>query len=345
MPRTGFVTDYLLQWYVAVSLAVLAVLWIRRARRLGATPLRLLGGNALLVAALGAFAFVAGETWFRYGYDATDSYGLTMTNWAWFGRHFEANSWGLRDREPQVPRPGGVRRIAFLGDSFVAGYGVADPAARFPDLVRAELERRGGSPIDVWNAGGIGWSTGDELAWLREVQPQARFDHVVLAYCLNDADDLLTPAERFDRRSVRRSAWFQPWQSFFADFLWFRLNLARDTRVDGYYGWVTRAYEDEAVWARQAARIRALGDYCRTQGIRFDAVVFPLFDSWGDGYAFDAAHDRVVAAFQSAGARVLDLRATYRGIPGRELVANRYDAHPNPRAHELAARAILAAFF
>ncbi len=345
MPSTGFVADYLVFWYVALSLAALTVIWIRRARREGATTFRVVVGNALVLVTLLSGVALSGETWFRYGYDATDSYGLTMTNWAWFRRHFTVNRFGLRDWEWRMEKAAGVERIAFLGDSFAGGYGVADPDDRFPDRVGRALASRQPGTTEVWNAGGVGWSTADEFTWLREFQPTARFDRVVLAYCLNDSDDLLTAAERFDRESVPRMTVINPWQSFLFDFLWFRTRMTRDARVDGYFDWVTRAYEDDDIWSRQEQRIRALGAYCGEAGIALDVVVFPLFNSWGGDYPFDPAHDRVVAAFESTGARVLDLRASYEGIAGSDLVVNRYDAHPNERAHGLAADAIIERFF
>jgi len=348
MPPTGFVADYLVFWYVALSLAALTVIWIRRARREGATTFRVAVGNGLVLLTLLSGVALAGETWFRYGYDETDSYGLTMTNWAWFGRHFSRksmNSWGMRDREWRMDKAPGVERIGFVGDSFAAGYGVADAADRFPDRVRRTLGVRHPGRHDVWNASVVGWSTADELGWLQDVQSTAHFDRVVLAYCLNDSDDLLTAAERLDRASVPRMTAVNPWQSFLFDFLWFRTRMASDTRVDGYFDWVTRAYEDEEIWDAQERRIAELGAYCKKAGIALDVVVFPLFNSWGDGYPFDRAHDRVAEAFEAAGARVLDLRPTYAGIDSSELVVNRYDAHPNERAHGLAADAIVERFF
>jgi hypothetical protein len=345
MPDTGFITDYLVFWYVLVSVLALTVIWVRHARRAGATLMRVVVGNALVLATLLSATALAGETWFRYVYDETDSYGLTMTNWAWFHRHFEVNSWGMRDREWQREKAEGVERIGFVGDSFAAGYGVPDTDDRFPDRVGRILADRGTDAAEVWNAGGIGWSTGDELGWLRDVQPTAHFDRVVLAYCLNDSDDLLTADERLDRRTVPRMTALNPWQSFLFDFLWFRVRMASDDRVDGYFDWVTRAYDDEELWRKQAERIGELGAFCAEEGIALDVVVFPLFNSWGEGYPFDRAHDHVVTAFEAAGARVLDLRPIYAGLSSEELVVNRFDAHPNERAHGLAADAIVETFF
>ena len=121
--------------------------------------------------------------------------------------------------------------------------------------------------------------------------------------------------------------------------------MTNDDRVDGYFDWVTRAYEDEDVWTAQVARINALAEYCSHQGIQLDVVVFPLFNSWGDAYPFAQAHDRVARAFEAVGVRVLDLRPVYAGLTSAKLVVSRFDAHPNERAHELAADAVVERFF
>jgi len=62
MPPTGFVSDYLVFWYVLLSLAALTVLWIRRSRRKGATTLRVAVGNLLVLLTLVSGVALAGET-------------------------------------------------------------------------------------------------------------------------------------------------------------------------------------------------------------------------------------------------------------------------------------------
>ena len=42
---------------------------------------------------------------------------------------------------------------------------------------------------------------------------------------------------------------------------------------------------------------------------------------------------------------VIDLRDAYRGIPGSELVASRFDSHPGARAHGIAARVVADRLF
>ena len=105
--------------------------------------MRLVAGNVLVLATLVATLVVLGETYLRYVYDATDSYGLTLTNFAWFNRHVTFNSDGFRDREYEDTawKPG-VTRVACVGDSFTMGYGVPDVADVWPQRVGAALPAR-----------------------------------------------------------------------------------------------------------------------------------------------------------------------------------------------------------
>jgi hypothetical protein len=343
-PAGGYVADYLSFW--GVWLLVVGAVWLFfRATRGRTGVLRLIAGNALVLLALLWTAVVAAETYLRYVYDQTDQYGLTMTNRAWFRRHVMSNSRGFRDREFVAERRPGVARVAFVGDSFAYGWGIRDPKLAFPGLVGAALDARKPGGFEVYNFSAPGMSTTDEALIVEQLAETRTIDRVVLAYCLNDPDDLLPRDRTFDRENSPRIPWFRQTWSFLADFLWFRLRLRDDPKVQGYFEWEKEAYEDPAIWGRQCDQFKRIADACRAASMRLDVVVFPFFHRWGDAYDFGACHERVALAWKSLGVDVIDLREVYRGIPGAELVVNRFDAHPNERAHDLAARAILARAF
>jgi lysophospholipase L1-like esterase len=342
LPAAGYLADYLVFWGVWVGVVGATWAFFRF------VPLRhrkLVVGNALVFAAMLWSVVLAAETYLRYGYDGTDSYGLTMTNRAWFGRHVERNELGLRDSEFQFVKPPGVQRVAFVGDSFTFGYGVERTDDLFPRRVGHLLERQGLRRFETWNLGIVGANTAQEAALIEQATPEWGVNHVVLAYCLNDVEDLLPPERRPDRRTVPRPTWVAPWRSFLADFLWFRVRMQSDDRVRGYFDWVLEAYEDPECWSQQKARFRRIADHCRRTGTRLDVAVFPFFGSWGSGYGFHEAHDKTAAAWKELDVRVLDLRATYRGIPASDLMVSRFDAHPNESAHALAAEAIAKRVF
>src|SRR3954466_15012238 len=69
---------------------------------------------------------------------------------------FRSNSQGLRGPEISVERPPGTSRVAVLGDSFVAGYGVRDQDTlthRLAELLDIDLAPR---TVQVINLGRVG---------------------------------------------------------------------------------------------------------------------------------------------------------------------------------------------
>jgi len=54
-----------------------------------------------------------------------------------------------------------------------------------------------------------------------------------------------------------------------------------------------------------------------------------------------AQKDPAALPWKELGVDAIDLREAYRGIPASDLVVGRFDSHPNPRAHEIAAREVL----
>jgi hypothetical protein len=215
----------------------------------------------------------------------------------------------------------------------------------FPQRIGAALAVREPGAWECWNLGIIGWQTGDEASLLSRIVPTGEIDHVVLAYCLNDVEDLLPPERRFMREEASRAPFLAPWRSFLLDTLWYRLELRGDPRVAGYFEWVQDAYEDPVLWPQQVDRFRWIANHCARHRVRLDIVVFPFFGVWGPEYPFDAAHDRVQEAWNSLGVRVVDLRFAYRANEADTLVVNRFDAHPNELAHSIAADALLEELF
>ena len=59
------------------------------------------------------------------------------------------------------------------------------------------------------------------------------------------------------------------------------------------------------------------------------------------GGSFADAHQRLTAFFEREGIPCLDLRPVLEPHLAERLVVNASDAHPSPRAHKLAAEAML----
>ena len=343
-PAGGYTSDYLAFW--AIWVAIVAGTWIYFRRTRGRTGrARLVAGNLLVFATLLWTAVVAGETYLRYVYDATDQWALTLTNFSWFRRHYRANSLGFRDREFTGAKPPGTVRVGCVGDSFTMGWGVRDANDTYPQRLGTALEAKAPGGFQVLNLGVNGTDTAAHADFVARIAPKGGLDRVILGYCLNDTDDLFPDDRRFLANSMPRVPWISPTCSFVADFLWFRLRLRSEPRVKGYFDWELEAYQDPKIWNAQCERFRRIAETCSKSGIRLDVVVFPFFADWGENYRFGICHDRVAQAWKKLGVDAIDLRDAYRGIPGSDLAVNRFDAHPNERAHAMAAQTLLDRLF
>ena len=97
---------------------------------------------------LGVIAMAA-ETYLRFVAVYTDSFGVSLPARRWFALYTNLNSLGCRDKEWSVARSSGVRRIAFVGDSFTYGWGIERVEDRFVDLIQAEFDRRRTELLDA----------------------------------------------------------------------------------------------------------------------------------------------------------------------------------------------------
>ncbi len=101
------------------------------------------------------------------------------------------NSYGIRERQYELPKPPGVVRIVMLGDSFVFGLGVAldDRCGRF---LEESLRARAIAPpgvIEVLQIGIPSWNILAECAYLRRQLGLLQPDLVVHVVVHNDIDD------------------------------------------------------------------------------------------------------------------------------------------------------------
>ena len=103
-----------------------------------------------------------------------------------FIRTYErTNSHGQRDRERQLEKPGGVRRILLLGDSVVEGYGLPEP-----NIISTRLEKLfTEGDVEVLNFGVSAYCTRAEVELLEVKGLRFDPDVVVIVFVENDFDN------------------------------------------------------------------------------------------------------------------------------------------------------------
>jgi hypothetical protein len=300
---------------------------------------KLILGNLLVLAVLLLITGTAGEIYYRFIVDTTDSFSLTRVCDRWFKRHYEFNRAGARDNIEYLPeRNSALRRITFLGDSFTAGHGIRDVEQRFTNRIRRSLGR--GWEVHTLAANGL--DTGAEVQSLTNyVQGGYELETLVLVYALNDISDIVPEWADILQRiyGYKQNEGFWVKKSFFINTLYYRFKASHDPDVSHYYDFLRGAY-DSYLWEVQTNRLRSLKDLCDSKGARLMVVTFPFLHSPGPDYAYEDIHGRLEAFWDELGVANLDLRDLYLPYSPGELVIGKYDAHPNEFAHGLAAEEI-----
>jgi lysophospholipase L1-like esterase len=313
------------------------LLWLRRHLKRRAAPARwphVLLANLLSLALLLALATLAGEIYFRFIYDSTDSLLYTKVSRRWMQRYWHDNGNQLRDNvNYQRQIPPGKRRITFVGDSFTAGHGIKNVEDRFVNRLR-----RAHPDWDIHMLAKPGFDTGDELTCLDFVLTNHwQIDQVVLVYCLNDISDLMPQRyEAFQRvnAQIEQSSWLVQ-NSYLMNIIAHRINLRRNPFMSGYYDLVRDGYRGP-MWEEQKERLTAFRDMVESHGGRLSVVTFPFLNDLGPNYGYQFVHDELDQFWRGLHVPHLDLLALYRQYTPEKITVNRLDAHPNEFAHAIA---------
>jgi hypothetical protein len=293
--------------------------------------------NLILLVFLGSFLLAAAETYYRFAVDTTDSFGRTRLNTRWFQRHWKLNEMGYRDSVTVYPLAWapGRHRITFLGDSFTAGHGVTEVEDRFANRVRDAME----AEVHVW--ADLGYDTGHHLELVQGLIGKGyQFDQVVLVYNLNDIGDLWPKWKAMC--DAIRSAPPPPLlirHSYFLDTWYYRLKARLNPDIANYCQSMIECYQGR-LWDEQQKRLKQLRDLVEGRGGHFLVVTFPFLQHLGPDYEFRAVHAQLGRFWQDLGVPHLDLLDLYEAHRNETFTVNRHDAHPNARAHALAAEAI-----
>jgi len=309
-----------------VVLLTLATLAVALAGARGARPARALVRLALVAVVLLACEGVAATI------GRTHSVGYTLASRLWFARHWREprNSLGYRDVEHVED---GRRKLFVLGDSFVAGVGIADVRERFSDRLQAAL----GEHTQVHNLGFNGADTRQE-AYLLETYP-FRPDVLVLSYYIND---ILGAAAALGHREppFRPYANLAPplaWlvtRSYLLDFVYWLLPQRDQAGIRKH---LARCFTWPEVVALHEQDLQHIVDWTRAKGCDLIAVVFPSLIQLEESAAWVAP---ALGVFARNGVPALDVRTLLRDLAPEERVINQNDPHPSARVHALVAEAL-----
>ena len=341
----GYMFDYILWWVLYLSLLLHTWCFFKLFPWKVYRKLGLSLGNGLVFLCLIGFVALAAESYLRFACVQTDSFGVSLPARRWFALHSKLNSLGCRDREWSPVKPPGVRRIAFVGDSFTYGWGIELPERRFSDRIQSLFDGRAPNTVEVMNVAKPGWDTGAQLQPIQDMIALYGVDEVVLCYVANDIEKLLPTRDEFNPTRPPEVQFFNMDSSCLMDYLYRRLYLPRIPSVKNYHDWLAEGFADEDIGRRHQQQLITIINHCREKDVTLHVVLLPFIRTSGNKLQVAALHALLRKFFEANQTPVVDLYPPIAGLPADELVVNRADAHPNERAHALFAQVIWQAFY
>ena len=292
------------------------------------------------------------ELYFALIYDASDSFNMTNVSKKWFKLHVEPQQHALKitDREGIVFRDDreypkltpNQRHLVFFGDSFTFAQGVPEVRDRFSNRVRAALEPASQGKVVVSNLA----DAGTDLHWIERLMELLfanghHVDTAVYVLCLNDIETFHERHKTYYQDLGKHSPTFFLFRdTYFFNWVYFRVRQATLPQVRGYFSFVEEYYSGEP-WERMSRKLDHVQQLCKANGTDFRIVVFPFLHNLGPEYPFREAHQKIVQHCRLREIPVLDLEPELTPFAAKGLTANRFDAHPNELAHQVASEAIL----
>lgn len=341
----GYPGDYLLWWLIYLSLVVHTWCFFKFFPRRKRHKLGLVIGNMLVFGCLIGPVALAGESYFRFMCVEIDAFGMSLPARRWFALYTKLNSLGCRDIEWKREKPPGVRRIAFVGDSFAYGWGIERVEDRFSDRIGAMFDRRSPGTVEVMNVAKPAWDTGAQSRPIQDMIEHYDVDEIVLCHVLNDIEGLLPTRPNFDPTRPPDPTWFNPDSSYLLHYLYLRLWLPRAPTVRGYHDWLARGFLDPQVRREHQRQLGAIIGHCKARGVVLRAALLPFIRTGGEELQVPAVQARLREFFEANEVPVVDLLPATQGHDPAELVVNEQDSHPNELAHQLFAEAIWRAFY
>jgi len=249
----------------------------------------------------------------------------------------------LSPDDVSVDKPAGTLRILLLGDSIGAGLTLPF-GERMSTLLEARLEASLGRTVEVLNFSVNGYKTVQEARLLETSAGRFDPDLILLAYCMNDVANSLTPTVWFcEPPAPRVYLWEEVTE---------RLGAAAENR-ELYVPTFGPHYGDSRYW-HELYNVRSLGWqsvaegfdriswYGQEHGVRVLVVIFPFLlpEGWYRG-GVEPLHRQVAAAARNRGFEMLDLLPVFARYDAEDLRAEPEDLfHPNAEGHRIAAEAI-----
>lgn len=260
----------------------------------------------------------------------------------------DINDYGLRSpREIEIQKPLGTWRAVCLGDSFT--YGLKIPfektySRRLEELLAA---RPGSGAVEVWNAGTNGYTSCQELAWLKHYGLALDPDVVTVGFVMNDVLPIApgsVPSPVPGRQELLRVPLFE-WiiKSSLGSAERKREKSEDERWVAEYQGQVelypSSSPRAKALWDDALGCLRELARITRENDIRLVLIVFPSIVQMNEPVPEPEPQALLRALAAEEGMIFVDLLPAFAEIGRPALIGD--VSHPSVQGNEAAAQEIL----
>lgn len=320
---------------LGITIFLLPLIYLRR-RQLNwrTTENLLLLGLSLFITLMGV------EFYFKLFFAQSDGFD-TLARENWRDRYYDHtfNSFNFRDQEWTAEKVAGKTKVMVVGDSFVEGFGINDPADRFPDLLADML----GPEFVVFNLGKRGAGTREEMEKMAEYPFEP--DILVWTYFINDIDDAardleLDGPQRVPAIPPRLEPLVE--NSYAFNFVYWRLyRLSMGDNEDERWQWRQTAFDDPVVGEAHRQDLLSIHQQTVEQGIPLIVVVFPdMVETEATQYIAQP----IIDLFRAQDVPVLDVTPLIADLPPADRIVNSVDVHPNELVHARVATALYERF-
>ncbi|GEM_PF-1603807 len=282
-------------------------------------------------------AFSLFEAYFRYLYDQSDGLGFLKVNARWQARHIVFNSDFFRDRNFESKKEG-TARICAIGDSITLGGGIKDVNNRFTNILEKKL-KDSSKNAEVYNLGKSGYDTDGEV----KIYDQTKFlncDIIILAYFMNDAQpeggSTGTPIIANESHTTKLVSTISNF-SYFFNYLYWRLSARYEKTFSELKNADLGAYQNPQVFENHKKTVISWLGQMKADNKKVIVIIFP-FVHLLPNYPATQIHNQMSQIFKENGADgVIDLLDYLKGKNAKDLIASKFDYHPNEYVHRFAA--------
>lgn len=267
----------------------------------------------------------------------------------WFKKYWKLNKFDFRDRDFSFKDIQDKKIILYIGDSYVAGHGIKNPADRSPDLLEKLLKEE----YFIINGGRSGAGTLTESNFIRSFPLQPSY--VVLNHVPNDIEDRIPPDDNITSLYKKEDAPFAKFlfkhsrNSVFGDMVYYFVKGSSFAKLQkqyakehptfktNMYNW----YQEDSIFAQHLADLQETADYV------IDSMKTSLiFVTYPDSYDFDSSNiyiNKKIEASLRPNQKLYFLNTTeIFKTKGIKTKVNIFDGHPSEKIHKMVADSLLA---